>query len=398
MLTFFEELGVIKNFVRHMARKGSTHNLSVALVAGLLAERLGLEPKRLYLGGLLHDVGGIGIFENLIAEPLFHEEFFEKDSEFWLHPEVSYKIVNEFLGLDIPEIKEHHELFNGKGYPAKRGYDEVSVGGYVIGISDKFEILSKNWEYNFQDILRTIKSWRGKMYPSFIIDEFIDLFREEKRLLYDIRHPSCLELRLKDLERRLDFSDVRLKKDNLFRFFSIAVALKHPYTGEHSERVSLLVKKVGESIGLDDESLNVLVASAYYHDIGKVVIPRGVLDKPTVLTPSEARIMKEHSLKTYEILNISDHTRDLAFIASCHHEAVDGSGYPLGLSGEDIPLMSRIINIVDIYDALTSLRSYRDAYSKKEALDIMEKEFKGKIDLGLFETFKKILKEMEYEL
>jgi len=169
--------------------------------------------------------------------------------------------------------------------------------------------------------------------------------------------------------------------------------LRHPYTLEHSERVCYYSKIIGEGIGFDQESMMVLETSAYLHDIGKVGIPRGLLEKPAALSSYEARLMMEHALKTYEILNVSKSTKELAFIASSHHEALDGSGYPLGLYGEEIPLISRIISICDIYDALTSSRAYRSAYSKDEALSIMEKEFKEKIDMGLFETFRKNLKE-----
>jgi HD-GYP domain-containing protein (c-di-GMP phosphodiesterase class II) len=372
---------------------GSYHALAVGLISGLLAKRLGLEPERLYLGGLLHDIGGIGIFENIVSEPLFSEKWLEDDLEFKLHPEVSYRMVKEFLNLDITGIKEHHELFNGKGYPGGKAGEEISTGGYVIGIADKFEIISRIKGYRLSEIRKVLKEWCDTIYPAFLVDELLGLLHEDRRLLYDIQTLLALDGRLVNLESSMVFSDILIKEEALYKFFSIAIALKHPYTLEHSERVCYYSKIIGEGIELDQESMMVLETSAYLHDIGKVGIPRGLLEKPAALSSYEARLMMEHVLKTYEILNVSKSTKELAFIASSHHEALDGSGYPFGLYGEEIPLISRIISICDIYDALTSSRAYRSAYSKDEALSIMEKEFKEKIDMGLFETFRKNLKE-----
>ncbi len=393
MFTLFEELLIVKNFLRLMSTgTGSYHVLAVGLISGLLAKRLDLEPERLYLGGLLHDIGGIGVFEDIVTEPLLNDKWLENDMEFKLHPEVSYRIVKEFLNLDIIEIKEHHEQLDGKGYPGRKVGEEISTGGYVIGIADRFEILSRRKYYRLPEIRRVLKEWCNTIYPSFIVDELMGLLYEDIRLLYDLQTPLVLEERLINLESTMDFSELLIKEENLYKFFSIAIALKHPYTQEHSERVCYFSRIIGESIALDEDSLRLLETSAYLHDIGKVGVPRGLLNKPTALSPSEAMMMMNHSIKTYEILNVSKRMKKLAFIASCHHESIDGSGYPLGLSGEEIPLLSRIITIADIYDALTSARAYRSAYSKTEAFDIIEKEFRQKIDMGLLETFKKNLK------
>jgi|GEM_PF-6762505 len=399
MFTLREELFIIKNFVRMMSRgPGCNHALSVGLISGILGERLGLDAKRIYIGGLLHDIGAIGIFEKMVSEPLFVEKELEDNVEFKLHPEVSYRMVKEFLNFDFVEINEHHELFNGSGFPAGKAGEDISTGGYVIGIADRFEIISRTKLYGLSEVRKALKEWCGTLYPAFIVDELMALLHEDKRLLYDIQLLISLEERLLDLESRLVFNDISISDNNLFRFFSIAIALKHPYTQEHSERVCYISRLIGDAIGLDNESMSLLEASAYLHDIGKIAVPRGLLDKPTALMPHEARLMVEHTLKTYEILNISRNTKELAFIAACHHEALDGSGYPLGLGYDDIPLITRIITLSDIYDALTSVRAYRGAFSVEEALNIIEKEFKNKIDLELLETLKKLKGGIGYEL
>lgn len=399
MLTIQEEFSIIKNFVRIMSeRTGGTHNLVTALTAGLLGERLGLSFKELYLSGLFHDIGGIGIFESLVTEPISLQRFPGNDEELLFHPVVSYRMVKDFLGLDLPCIREHHEFFNGSGYPGERSRDEITISGYILGISDKFEILARSAHYNYHEIITTIKEWRDRWYPHHIVDEILCLLSEDRALLYDIQQLVSLEQRLSYCEKRHDFSGLKIDEMSLLKFFSMAITLKHPYTSQHSERVSNLSLNIGRRMGLDSESLNILKLSAFLHDIGKVCIPRGVLNKPSALTPSEARIIKEHTLKTYEILNNSSITENIAFIAASHHEQMDGSGYPLGLKGEEIPVMSRIINIADIFDALTSSRAYREALSKEMALKIMEDEFKGKLDYSIFMILKDLREDVYHGL
>lgn len=389
MFNITEEIGIIRNFARVMAaRTGSTHNLVVGLIAGLLSEKINGQTSRMYIAGLLHDIGGIGIFESIITEPLSLTEWPRDVEEMLYHPRVSYSMVKDFLKLDIPEIKEHHELYNGKGYPNRIARDDVSECGYILGISDKVEILARGVACNFNEITRTLREWKNNWFPSYIVDEAICLFEEDKSLLFDIQQLPSLEKRLFYFERTMDFSFLDMEEKNLFGFLSRAITLKHPYTSEHSERVATLSRNLGLRAGLNSKDLDELETAAYLHDIGKVIIPRGVLNKPASLTPHEVRIIKEHSLKTYEILNISKYTEHIAFIAASHHEAMDGSGYPLGLEREQIPLQSRIINLADIYDALLSTRAYREALSKKEAFTIMEREFKGRIDSDILGILK----------
>ncbi|MFN3739206.1 MAG: HD-GYP domain-containing protein [Thermodesulfovibrionales bacterium] len=394
MYSFNEELQIIKNFVRIMAeRSGGSHNLGTALISALIAMRMDLSPEKLYISGLLHDIGAIGIFENFISEPLFFEKGQGYDEELTYHPEVSYRMVKELLGLDLIAIKEHHELLNGQGYPIGLSGEDVSIEGYVLGIADKLEVLARSKEYNYHEIIKTIREWENKWYPSSIIDASMCLLIEDRSILYDIQQAVSLERRINECEKNFTFPDFIIDEKALLKFFSMSITLKHPYTSYHAERVSGLALKIGERIGLDKEAMRNLEISAYLHDIGKVCIPRAVLDKPYVLEPSEVNIIKEHVLKTYEILNNSPITEEVAFISSSHHEAMDGSGYPLGLKGEEIPILSRIINVVDIFDALTSSRAYRPALSLRGAVKTMEEKFYRKIDYDLFNILKVIIRE-----
>jgi diguanylate cyclase (GGDEF)-like protein/PAS domain S-box-containing protein len=136
----------------------------------------------------------------------------------------------------------------------------------------------------------------------------------------------------------------------------------------HSERVSEFCQKMGEALKLNKEDIDELKMAGMLHDIGKVSIPDSILDKPGKLTAEEWVIMKEHTIYGYNILKAADQYSNLALYALSHHERYDGKGYPQGISGNDIPLYSRVIGVVDAYEAMTADRVYRKALSSEIAV------------------------------
>jgi putative nucleotidyltransferase with HDIG domain len=140
------------------------------------------------------------------------------------------------------------------------------------------------------------------------------------------------------------------------------------YTHGHCERVANFGHAVGRVLGLDAEALTALRLGAYLHDLGKVRIPDEILNKTGKLTDEEFAIVKMHPVWGLEMLTEVDFPWDLKPIIRWHHEKYDGSGYPDGLKGDDIPVSAQIICIVDVYDALTTIRSYKPAYTPMEAL------------------------------
>ena len=161
----------------------------------------------------------------------------------------------------------------------------------------------------------------------------------------------------------------------------------------HSEKVSQLCYVTGLALGIRDEQLQELKLAGMYHDIGKIAIPDAILDKPDKLTTEEFEIMKTHTESGYHILRAADDYSRLAEYALSHHERWDGKGYPRGLSGEDIPLISRIINLCDSYDAMTTNRVYRSKMSKDEAVQEIIKGSGKQYDPKLAKIFvEKVLK------
>ncbi len=160
--------------------------------------------------------------------------------------------------------------------------------------------------------------------------------------------------------------------------FSIARAIetRDPNTGDHCERLMKLGQAFGEYLSLTRNQIRDLMWGGYLHDIGKVGIPDSVLLKQGKLTPEEWTIMKQHVLIGEKICQPLRSMRGVIPLIRHHHERWDGSGYPDGLVGEQIPRIAQVFQIIDIFDALTSERSYKKAFTAKEALKVMAEETK----------------------
>ena len=165
------------------------------------------------------------------------------------------------------------------------------------------------------------------------------------------------------------------------------VEAKDPYSAGHLERVNSYVSKMADALKFDDETKKTLVGGAALHDLGKVGIQDSILKKEDKLTPEEYEIIKNHSVIGENILKPLRSMSKLAKLVRHHHELYDGTGYPDGLKSEEIPLISRILTIADIYDSMTTDRPYHKAMPKKEALDTLRLYAGNKVDPKLTEVF-----------
>ncbi|MBA7670216.1 Cyclic di-GMP phosphodiesterase response regulator RpfG [subsurface metagenome] len=190
---------------------------------------------------------------------------------------------------------------------------------------------------------------------------------------------------------QLEEAHAKLEKahlDTLFRL-SVAAEYKDEDTANHIHRMSAYVRAVAGNLGLTEDQVRLIVHASPMHDIGKIGIPDNILLKPGKLTPEEWGVMKSHTLIGERIL--ADAEDDLIkagqIIAISHHEKWDGSGYPKGLKGEDIPLLGRITAIADVFDALTSKRPYKPPMSNEKAFGIIEKSIGSHFDPKISEAF-----------
>jgi putative nucleotidyltransferase with HDIG domain len=177
------------------------------------------------------------------------------------------------------------------------------------------------------------------------------------------------------LDARVDLVDVAAKRANLeetylavVRDWGQSIESADSYTYGHCERVASYAIEVARALGFDDGEQTTVRLGAYLHDLGKVKVPHEILNKPGALTREEFEVMQMHPVWGIELLATVEFPWDLKPIIRWHHEKYDGSGYPDHLRGDEIPLAAQVICIVDVYDALTTTRSYRGALDKEEAL------------------------------
>lgn len=155
--------------------------------------------------------------------------------------------------------------------------------------------------------------------------------------------------------------ELRLSYDSSIRTLSATVDARHPLTAGHSERVTELSVMIARKLNLAEQEISVLRFAALMHDIGKIAVPDCILLKNGRFSAEEKAIMDIHPIKSREILNnfsFPEFMKDVPLIAGCHHERLDGTGYPYGLRGQSVPFLSRILAVADTYDALTSRRDY----------------------------------------
>jgi putative two-component system response regulator len=197
-------------------------------------------------------------------------------------------------------------------------------------------------------------------------------------------------LRLKQFTDELDNAETVL--------FSLALSIeaKDPYTEGHCDRLSKYSVALGEKLGLTQDLRVALRRGGLVHDIGKLSVPEHILLKPGPLTPEERKIMEQHTVIGEKICAPLRSFRHVLPIIRHHHEKRDGSGYPDGLKGEQIPLTARILQVTDIYDALTTDRPYRKALPVEKALAILREEVKrGWWDGSILDEFEAVVHSYE---
>jgi HD-GYP domain-containing protein (c-di-GMP phosphodiesterase class II) len=151
------------------------------------------------------------------------------------------------------------------------------------------------------------------------------------------------------------------------RALVVAVEARDPYTAGHNYRVALGALHLGQAMGLAPEQMRALAQGGVVHDVGKIAVGDSLLNKPERLTEEERRMIQQHPLAGFDMCARLGFMKDELDVIRSHHERWDGSGYPDGLKGEEVPLLARILAIADVYDALTSDRSYRKAWSHADA-------------------------------
>jgi putative two-component system response regulator len=180
-------------------------------------------------------------------------------------------------------------------------------------------------------------------------------------------HPHELRARVASLSRMKQLTDALDSAEAAFIALALTIEARDPMTNGHCERLASHAVVLGRTLGLPAEDLDALHRGGYLHDLGKVGVPDSVLLKPGPLTAMEFDLMKRHPDIGDMLCTPLQSLQNVRPIIRCHHERLNGSGYPRALRGDAVPLLAQIVGIVDVYDALTSTRPYRDALKPEDA-------------------------------
>jgi putative nucleotidyltransferase with HDIG domain len=213
-----------------------------------------------------------------------------------------------------------------------------------------------------------------------------EFFSTEVKLIFSIASYCAISIK-----KALLFDGIRSVLFSTAEAFSLTIEAKDLYTYGHSKRVSDIAVKIFKKVGMSSEIINWVRLAALLHDVGKIGTPENILNKKGKLDVREMDMVRQHPLTGARMIEQIPMLKELAQWILHHHERYDGSGYPSHLSGDSIPMPSRVIAIADVFDALTSDRSYRRAFTEAEALKIMKESLGKDLDPVLFEYFEKIV-------
>lgn len=249
--------------------------------------------------------------------------------------------------------------------------------------------IEKNQEIRLRVLAAGATDFLSKPYESIEVLVRIRNMIEIRILDDQVRNQNKI-LETKVRERTKELYDTRL---DIIHRLARAAEFRDNETGAHVIRMSQYCAQLGNVAGLSETQCDLLLTASPLHDIGKIGIPDSILLKPGKLTPEEWEIMKTHTIIGTELLSGSGFAlmKMAELIALTHHEKWDGTGYPKGLKGEDIPLVGRICGLCDVFDALTTKRPYKEAWSIDETIAEIKKQSGRHFDPHLVESFLKIL-------
>jgi HD-GYP domain-containing protein (c-di-GMP phosphodiesterase class II) len=343
------------------------HNKRVAIIAIRLGEQLGLSNEDmfdLYAAATLHDNG----MTNSIYTKLESGKAsaLEKSAVHCIRGESNLEHF-PFLKPRKGVILYHHEAFDGSGFFGIAG-DNIPLLAHIIHFADITEML-----YNKGADRKTIETqvavWKGTGFSPILCEAFEAV---SARLCFWLSLDSMF------IENELARSVPRYQMElNLSEIFPIACIIskiideKSPFTGRHSQGIAEISAVMTDFYNFDEDRKLKFLIAAHLHDTGKLAVPNAILDKPCALTVEEFELVKPHTFYTRKTLEHIVGFEDITEWASNHHEKLNGTGYPYGLSEKELDFESRLMTCIDIYQALTEERPYRKPLEHKQVAAIM---------------------------
>jgi len=315
-------------------------------------------------------------------------------------------VMRMLLDVNLAELwvarreytQAHHCVRHALDLAARTG-DVLAVGqaSKLLGIIARETGDLIEAEAQFQRAEEAAVARSDVLLQAEVAREAGELARRQGRNSQVLRHLNRAHRLFAQLRARRDLADIGQRTGRLeTEFLQVArrwgesIEAKDRYTQGHCVRVADLACSIAATLGMTDQDLFWFRIGALLHDVGKIVIPEEVLNKPGRLDDDEWALMRSHTTAGVEMLASIEFPWDVLPMVRSHHERWDGKGYPDQLAGEDIPLVARILCVADVYDALTSVRSYKRALSHEQAMELMRKDVGSMFDPQVFAAFEAV--------
>ncbi|MGE0003732.1 MAG: HD-GYP domain-containing protein [Candidatus Izemoplasmatales bacterium] len=371
-----------------------SHHRHTAVIAYSIGKHIGLDDHQLcdlVIAAALHDIGALSVRER---DGLIQHDVENPGP----HCQMGYRMLVNFDAFQpvAQIIKHHHIMYRDlQIYPE----GEVPFQSLILHLSDRVDVYT-NPNYPILDQKRTIideiiqKS--GIDFDPALVEAFVEVSKP------DIFWINIGYMSIDDLFQLIHFySDYELNLDKILEFsmtISRIIDFRSSFTASHSNTVAQLAGKIGEYLNFNQEMQTKLKIAGYLHDIGKIGIDPGLIEKPGKLSNSEYNEVRMHSYLTGQILNElsrSEWFQDIVTWAKLHHERIDGSGYPFGYHGDQIDDGVIIMGFADVLSALMEDRPYRAPMPTQEAFQLIENQIAPKLSVEMFETIKSHQQEIE---
>ena len=287
-------------------------------------------------------------------------------------------------------IRALDEHWDGRGQPRGLRGTEIPLAARIMCLSQTAEMFHAAGGPDAACRVAAARS--GTWFDPALAAALLDV-REDADFWGSLAKPDLSAYEPPD--RLLVADEPRL--DRIADAFAAIVDAKSPWTYRHSDRTCLIAGSIAAVLGFPPTELRELERAARLHDIGKLAISNRILDKPGALTDAEFAKVKQHPLDTHRILERVPGYAELAPLASAHHERLDGGGYPYGWPADALTMPMRVLAIADVYEALTSQRPYRAAWSSGHALDLMRRDVPRRLDGVAFAALEALVEDAPAE-
>lgn len=379
----------------------TNHSKRVAYMCIEMCKIIGLPKSRLF------DVAACAILhDNALTEYIHSEHKNYNSVNIKNHVNENLHCIlgeNNFRKLHLFEdvtgsILFHHENANGSG-PFNKTFNEIPLYARLIHLADSLDSkfnLNTIDENKFKLVTKYLQENTDKLFDYQCVNWFLSAFNLDKFTnLRDENIDISLHKVLPKLKLNYSSDDLI----NFARIFAIIIDYKSEFTQKHSLGVADKAMKMGEYYNYDTDTRAKMYFAGAIHDIGKLVVDVDVLEKPGRLTSDEYRHIQTHVYYTYIMLKDIDGLEDIASWAYCHHEKLDGSGYPFGKTANELGKFERLFACIDIYQALTEKRPYKDGMSHNDAMKIIkDMVYKNQLDGNIANDIDKAFSPNKYSL